>query len=196
MLGINELKNRVRDDLALRDLDVHCYFGEWTRFHNEETAELPYAIFGLGPFLPGLPNENLSPGPVQRNGPTKAARVLASRAQTTQVWVCGERPSEDTLTDTYHFEEAQHESTAALLHEVIVSIERVTVRIGKLTWGTGQWLHHEEEGLYGAVALLVFTIQLPVFDVTLTRRHPGRVTATVTTNNSPGSSTTVTAPKP
>lgn len=194
MLGINEIKDRVRDDLALRDLDVHCYFGEWTRFHNAETATPPYAIFGLAPFLPGLPNENISPGPVQRNGPTKAARVLASRAQTTQVWVCGERPAEDTPEEL--FEERQHESTAALLHEVIVSIERVTVRIGKLTWNPGQWLLHEQEGLYGAVALLVFTIQLPVFDVTLVRRHPGRVTATVTTNNSPGSSTTVTAPKP
>jgi hypothetical protein len=194
MLGVNEIKDRVRNDLALRGLDVHCYFGEWDRFDLGKTATLPYAIFGLAPFLPGLPNENISPGPVQRNGPTKAARVLASRAQTTQVWVCGERPLEDTPEEL--FEERQHESTAALLHEVIVSIERVTVRIGKLTWGTGQWLHHEEEGLYGAVAVLVFTIQLPVFDVTLDRRRPGTVRGTVTTNQSAGSAVEVVAPKP
>lgn len=194
MLGVNEIKDKVAADLALRELVVHCYFGGWTRHHHAETSEPPYAIFGLAPFLPGLPNENISPGPVQRNGPTKAARVLASRAQTVQVWVCGERPPADTPAEL--FEERQHESTAALLHEVIASIDRVSVRIGKLTWGTGQWLLHEEEGLYGAVALLVFTIQLPVFDVTLERRSPGTVRGTVTTNQTPGSSTLVTAPKP
>lgn len=194
MLWVNVIKKMVAVDLAARDLDVHCYFGEWTRFHNAETSDPPYAIFGLAPFLPGLPNENLSPGPVQRNGPTKAARVLLSLNQTVQVWVCGERPAQDTPAE--FFEEVQHENTAALLHEVMVSIDRVSVRIGRLTWGTGQWLLHEQEGLYGAVALLVFTIQLPVFDVTLVRLHPGTVKGTVTTNHTAGSSTTVTAPKP